>query len=299
MGKKKALVIYYSQMGQTRDAITAFLRGFSRHAHCDLVQIEPQEQFAFPWKMNAFFRAFPRCIKARPPSIKPLAIDWSQYDLIILGYQVWFLSPSLPIQGFLDSQCAKELKDKPVVTLATCRNLWISAFNTIRNSLTGLGANFVGQITLCERNPVWASFVTTPFWIFTGRKQGFWFFPPAGIAPEQFATLEPKGEQLGQLLANGAALQCTATAELLGSNLGTVSLAMMEWVGIRVFHFWAGLILRLAPTPGFTQDLLLVFFRLSLVITILTVAPCTRIFEILVHNDPKWTAQFSRPLPHP
>jgi hypothetical protein len=292
--KKKALVIFYSQMGQTQEAITALLQGLSKHVAVDQLKIESEDKFSFPWQMRAFFRVFPRCIRGLAPAVNLDTVDWHQYDLIILGYQVWFLSPSLPMQGFLNSPSAAQLRGKPVVTLATCRNLWISALNTVKARLANLGAEFVGQITLCERNPVWASFVTTPYWIFTGRKQGLRFLPPAGIAAEQFATLEPKGEQLGRLLASGADHRTMTEAGLFGANSQSVSLAMMEWIGIRFFRIWAGLIAALAPAAGLAQDILLLLFRLNLVVLILVVVPLTRIFQMLVGNDPRWVARFSR-----
>jgi hypothetical protein len=292
--KKKALIICYSQMGQTQDAIAAFLRGFAKHVVVDRIAIEPVEKFPFPWKMRTFFRVFPRCIQGPVPSVENANVDWDQYDLIVLGYQVWFLSPSLPMQGFLNSSCAVGLRGKRVVTLVTCRNLWIAALNRISAKLGNLGAEFIGQITLCERNSVLASFVTTPFWIFTGRKRGLRFLPPAGIAMEQFATLEPKGEHLGQWLADGGDRCSVADSGVLGSNQESVSLAMMEWIGVRFFRFWAGLIYACAPKVGFAQDFLLVLFRLNLVVLILAVVPCAKIFEILVGNDPKWATRLGR-----
>ena len=36
------------------------------------------------------------------------------YDLVVLGYQTWYLSPSLPTTGFLKSRYAKVLKGKTI-----------------------------------------------------------------------------------------------------------------------------------------------------------------------------------------
>jgi hypothetical protein len=42
-----------------------------------------------------------------------------KYDLIIFGYQVWYLTPSIPIISFLKSGYAENiLKDTPVVTVS-------------------------------------------------------------------------------------------------------------------------------------------------------------------------------------
>ncbi len=295
---KKALILYYSQTGQTQAAIDAFATGFSKSVAYDVLRIEPSEKFAFPWKISSFFRAFPRCVKGLAPSIEPLDIDWKNYDLVILGYQVWFLSPSLPVQGFLNSKDAEGLRGKSVITIITCRNLWYSALGRIRARLNELGATHLGQITLCELSPVWASFVTTPRWMLTGKKAAFAFFPAAGISPVDFEPMEEKGLRLGRAwISGGSNASHTFSADWeqqFGSNLTKVSLAMMDWIGIRVFRAWAGFILKLAPRAGLKQDLLLVAFRLNLIALILTVAPCTKIFEVLVNNDPKWADRFSR-----
>jgi hypothetical protein len=42
-----------------------------------------------------------------------------KFDLIIFGYQVWYLTPSIPIISFLKSGFAENiLKDTPVVTVS-------------------------------------------------------------------------------------------------------------------------------------------------------------------------------------
>jgi hypothetical protein len=44
----------------------------------------------------------PECILGVPPEIEPPGFDPIEpFDLVVLAYQVWFLSPSLPVQGFL------------------------------------------------------------------------------------------------------------------------------------------------------------------------------------------------------
>jgi hypothetical protein len=283
---KKVLVISYSQAGQTQRALTTFLRGFEKNVQCDRVVIEPKEKFPFPWKMSHFFRVFPRSVRGVAPEIENPQIRWDDYDLVILGFQVWFLSPSLPIQGFLQSPYASGLRRKKVVTLVTCRNLWHSASRTVHDKLTALGAQHLGQITLGETSPLWASFVTTPRWMLTGKKSAFAFFPEAGISAEEFAKLEEKGERLG--LSWVSSQGHTLSKNEYGSNLKKVSLSLMDAIGFRFFLFWSAFILLLAPRAGILQDILLLLFRVNLVLLILTVAPCTKLFEVLVGNSPKW-----------
>ncbi len=279
----RTLFLYYSQTGQSAEAIETLARSFQ--PDCDIVRFECEETFNFPWSMSGFFRAFPRCVRGLAPRTKPTGVDWEKYDLIVLGYQVWFLSPSLPFQGFLKSPEAHGLRGKKVVTVLTCRNLWYSASKTVRGALIKLGAEFLGQVTICELSPLWASFVTTPRWMLTGRKNAFSFFPPAGIQAADFTALAAVGRQLHRSWSESHGQ--TIERELLKSNLDRVSLRLMDRIGNRFFRAWAPAILALAPRPGPWQDILLILFRLNLIALIVSVGPCTKIIELLVGNDSK------------
>ncbi len=57
-----------------------------------------------------------------------------------LAYQVWFLSPSLPVTAFLKSAAAAVLKDTPVITFIACRNMWLSAQEKMKVMLRDAGA---------------------------------------------------------------------------------------------------------------------------------------------------------------
>jgi hypothetical protein len=284
---KKVLIVYYSQAGQTERAVEHLARGLGRAVATDLRRIEPEEPFKFPWSMRNFFRAFPRCVQSVAPRTQPLNLRWDDYDLVLLAYPVWFLSPALPMQGFLLSEEARGLQGKTVITVATCRNLPLSAGIWMKDRIAALGGYFAGQLAACERTPLWASFVTTPRWMLTGRKNAFWFWPPAGLSDSDFAQIEATAAGIAQAWAasNGDPARLPA----LGSNLNRVSLLLMDRIGHDVFFRpWSRLILRLFPKPGLGQDLLLVLFRISLVVLIICGSPCIRIFEWSVRNNPSW-----------
>ena len=273
---KKVLTIYYSQAGQTQRAVESFLRGFGKSVPTDSVAIEPLEKFDFPWSIRNFFRVMPRCVQRKAPEIKPLQVNWENYEFVILAYQVWFLSPSLPLQGFLNSPSAGGLKGKKVLALATCRNLWRSAALTLVQMLKKTNCSFLGQITLCELSPLWASFVTTPRWMLKGKKSPFWFFPAAGIEDQEFEKLEEKAIRIGRMFAQTDRI---SRSELC-SNLNRPSLDKMEQIGFPFFRLWSAWILWVAPQPNFWQDFWLLLFRLNLVLLIVCVAPCTKLYEI-------------------
>ncbi|MGZ3722940.1 MAG: flavodoxin family protein [Bdellovibrionales bacterium] len=280
---KKALFLYYSQTGQTARAMNLLAKGFSQVAECDTAVYTVSEKFAFPWKMTAFFRAFPRCVLGLAPQLVDLPVDLEKYDLIILGGQVWFLSPSLPLQAFFQSDRAQAVRGKKIISVITCRNIWYSALNTLRAAVEKLGGKFLGQITICEISPIWASFVTTPRWMLTGKKEPFAFFPAAGIREEDFAQLEAKGRQMATSWLNSN--EQTVSPDLLKSNLDRPSIRLMNKLGFPVFKFWASLIMRVAPQPGLWQDFCLILFRINLIILIVVLAPYTKVVEVLLGRN--------------
>jgi hypothetical protein len=101
-----------------------------------------------------------------PPELQPVAFDPDgRFDLVIIAYQVWFLSPSLPVTGFLKSEAARVLKGKPVVTLIVCRNMWLTAQEKMKTLIASKGGHLIDNVALVDRGAPWTTFVTTPRWL--------------------------------------------------------------------------------------------------------------------------------------
>ncbi len=100
--------------------------------------------------------------------------DEDDFDLIILAYTVWFLSPAIPISSFLKSSYAKKkFKDKPVITLIACRNMWIMAQEKVKVLLKELEATLIDNVVLIDKGSSLETFITTPRWMLTGKKDSF------------------------------------------------------------------------------------------------------------------------------
>src|SRR5271168_3103869 len=117
---KKVLAIYYTQSGQMRDIINSFTAPIEGSgASVEKIQVKLVSDYAFPWTGKRFFSVMPDCVLDVPAQLEPLALKEKTYDLIILGYQPWFLSPSIPSNSILQSEEFKAiLKDTPVVTIS-------------------------------------------------------------------------------------------------------------------------------------------------------------------------------------
>lgn len=108
---EKILVLYYSQTGTTR----AVAQEISKRIGADIeeiVMVDPYEE--------DYDATIKRCLKEREqgfvPSIQPVKADISRYDVIFIGYPVWFGTYAPPVAAFLDSV---DLSGKKVVPFCT------------------------------------------------------------------------------------------------------------------------------------------------------------------------------------
>jgi hypothetical protein len=182
--KPRILVLYYTQTGQVQRILESIVAGMDGNADIEAAEIEPVTPYPFPWPSGSFYDILPTVMAHSTVPLKPLstACTGKDYDLVILGYQPWFLNPSLPVISFLKSEQAQLLKNKPVVTVTGCTKMWLHAQEEVKKYLTGLNAHLVGNIVLkdCTPNPV--SFITSARWMYKGKKEAGHILPDAGVA---------------------------------------------------------------------------------------------------------------------
>ena len=205
---KNVLVIHYSQSGQLTEILDNLTLPLSSDDEINITHytIEMEKEFPFPWNKSAFFNAFPESFLQIPAAIKAPsnAILEKQYDLIILGYQVWYLSPSIPVNSFLKSAFAKQIfKNTPVITVIGARNMWVKAQEKMKVLLADLGANLVGNIALVDRNINHVSVVTIVHWMFSGEKTKYLgIFPKPGVSESEIKNASKFGNIIKQSLLN-------------------------------------------------------------------------------------------------
>ena len=249
--KPKILVLYYTQTGQLRQILDSILCDISKDVEIDYAPIEPVKPFPVPWTALQFFDAMPETVEQLPVAVKPLPSDIAEknYDLIIFGYQPWFLNPSQPTTAFLQTEYTKVFNNKPVITVIGCRNMWLHAQEKVKDYLQKANARLVGNIVLSDSNTNLISLLTVIRWSFKGQKEASGLLPAAGVqdadvaAAKRFGGIIYKHQQSDnlfdlqrELLANGA----------VPLNPGLV---ILEQRGIKNFRFWAKVI-REKGGPG-------------------------------------------------
>ena len=196
---KRILVIYYTQSGQLKEIADNFVAPFQKQEiPVDFYEIQMETPYPFPWTNESFFGAFPESFLELPQPIKamPPDIETQEYDLVVLAYQVWYLSPSIPVTSFLKSEQARVLLEgKPVVTLSGTRNMWIKAQEKVRNMLVKKGARIVANIALTDRHYNHISVLTIVHWLFTGKKDKYLgIFPLPGVSQKDITNATQYGE---------------------------------------------------------------------------------------------------------
>jgi hypothetical protein len=222
MDKPRVLVLYYSQSGQLRDIIDQILSDVRSELDVRYAPIQPIKAWPFPWKASSFFDAMPECVVQQPAPVVPLpdAVVRRDYDLIILGWQPWFLHPSQPITAFLQSKSAAVLEGKPVITVVGCRNMWLNAGEKIKEDLMRVGAKQVGNIVLTDTNPNLVSLLTIIRWAFSGKKEASRWLPAAGVQDRDIKAAIAFGKPIleaANALAEGRYTQSGAGAHLASS----------------------------------------------------------------------------------
>lgn len=184
---KKVLIVYYTQSGQLQEIVERFATPLVQAGvTVETVRIHPQQDFAFPWTSDRFFDAMPESVIGKPMPINALSFKEQSYDLIVIAYQPWFLSPSIPTTSLLhDQSFLKLIKNTPVITLIGARNMWLNAQEKMKKSLKEAAAHLVGNIALVDRNSNLISAVTILHWMLTGRKdKKYGVFPNPGVSDQ-------------------------------------------------------------------------------------------------------------------
>jgi len=281
---KKVLVLYYSQSGQLKSVMDRIVTPLSQcsDVHTDYLTIEPVTPYPYPWPFYRFFNVFPEAVYLDGCPVKALETE-EEYDLIVLGYTSWFLSPSIPVTGFLQSDQAKKLfKGKPVVTVIACRDMWLMAQEKMKTLLTDLGAQLIDNVVLTDQGKSLYTFVTTPRWMLTGKKDSFWLFPPAGVYEKEIEAASRFGDRLCIALQNN---EERSKLPLL-SNMGAVNvngkLIATEHIAHRSFLIWSKLIKKAGAQNSRGRNIVITIYVSFLLTLILTVVPLNMLIRKLL-----------------
>ncbi|SRX72246.1 hypothetical protein [Aequorivita antarctica] len=280
---KEVLIIYYSQTGQLFDILRNIASTISgENVNISYCEIVPKNKFPFPWTQQEFYGAFPETFLQIPAPLEaiPSEILQKKYDLVILGYTTWYLTPSIPVNSFLKSAEAKSLLGKtPVITVSASRNMWIMAQEKVKKLLVANNAKLVGNIALTDRNLNHISVITIVHWLMGGKKtKMLGIFPKPGVSDNDIEAASRFGVPIQKALYQNEYSDLQKNLLDVGAVKVDPSLIATDIRGNIVFTKWAN---HLIKKEGQEREKWLVYFKYYLLFAIWLIAPIVFIVFLL------------------
>lgn len=278
---KKVLAIHFSQSGQLTEIMTNFCNSL-KDVEVEYQKIVPSNPFPFPWTTYVFFDQMPETVLEKPIEIEPIHFKQEKYDLIVFGYQPWYLSPSMPATALLHGEKFKKLlKNTDVITLIGSRNMWLNAQESIKKYMLEAGGNLRGNIALADRSHNLVGVITILHWMLTGQKTKKWgFFPTPGVSDEDIAHARVFGKLASTHLQTNS---WDGYQEKVIKNEGAVvptNILFIEERAKRLFVIWANIITKKA-TQG-KRKTWVASFKYYLIFVLFIVSPVLLLFYRLL-----------------
>ena len=282
---KNVLVIYYSQSGQLESIARNIAMPLLKSDNVNVIfhEIQLEKPFPFPWNNEAFFGAFPESFLQIPTVLKPVSeeIMKTKFDLILLHYQVWYLTPSVPVNSFLKSPEAKILlNNTPVVTINGSRNMWIMAQEKVKVLLKQSNALLKGNIALVDRVGNLISVITIVEWMFSGvKKKYLGIFPLPGVSDKDITESSKFGEViLSSLLENNFENLQQRLLEIDAVRVSSY-LVTVDKTANKIFTKWSSLIIK----KGESRKFWLKAFKVYLLLAIWLISPIVYILHVIMY----------------
>lgn len=285
---KKVLVVTYSQSGQIDSIVKNVVTEIEKDSdiQIDFESLIPEPEFPFPWPDMSFWDAMPESVRKIPSKLNPLQFDPNKkYDLIILGYPIWFLSPPVPLTTFLKSDEAKKvMANTPVITAIGARNMWVSAQEDIKKMIFENKGKLVGNIALHDRHQNLLSVVTIIYWLMTGKKDRYLgIFPKPGVSEEDIEQAKRFGTPVLDALLSGNYANLQDHLRQMNAVELAPDITSMERNAKRIFYIWSGFILKKGG-PGATERIArLKMFKWYLLFVIFAVSPIASLVFYLTY----------------
>jgi menaquinone-dependent protoporphyrinogen IX oxidase len=285
---KEVLIVYYTQSGQLQEIVQNIASAFDEEkVNITYYKIRPEKEYGFPWKEADFYDAFPESFLQIPCKLHPpkAEIALKKYDLVILGYQVWYLTPSIPINSFLTSDFGKKILDKtPVVTVIACRNMWLMAQEKMKRLLLSCNAHLVGNIALVDRHINHISVITIVHWMLGGKKSKYLgIFPKPGVSDQDIKASKTFGVPINKALLTDNYTDLQDNLLTLNAVKVKPLLIQTDKRGNVLFTKWANLIIKKGPTGNPKRKKLLVLFKYYLLFAIWAIAPIVFIVFLVTY----------------
>jgi flavodoxin len=279
---KKILIIYYSQTGQLKDVIDSILAPVKKNPEVSVVyeELKPKPPYPFPWTTYQFCDVFPESVAEVSCDLQPLSRNTDDdYDLIIIAYTVWYLSPSIPVATFLQSlQAEKIMHGRPVLTIIGCRNMWLLAQEKVKQKIKRIGAHLTGNIVLTDKTNNLVGVLTIAVWMLTGKKDRFLkIFPHPGISDQDIKEAGRFGEKILRAVTDDRFILTQTDLNARGAVTVNPALLIMEKRVSKIFKIWSDFIRKKGAAGDPKRSKRVRAFMVYLITAVIVLAPLAAI----------------------
>ena len=123
-GNGRYLVLYCSRTGSTE----RMAQQIQQTLDCDILEVEPQTPYESDYNgmLNRAQEELAAIRQGNYPAIKTSVEDFGNYDIVFVGYPIWYGSMGTPMQTFLHNHASK-LAGKRIALFASSGSSGISA----------------------------------------------------------------------------------------------------------------------------------------------------------------------------
>ena len=283
---KKVALFYYTQTGQAFRIADKICEPLEQ-AGCEVVrkEIVPETPFPFPWSAMSFFQAFPESRLGVPCKLKPIDLnDIMDADLVLIAGQSWYLSWSIPIHSFFQSEEIRNyLKGRNIVVTMGCRNMWVMTQQKTREYIREIGGRYVGFISLQDKAPNLVSVITIIRWLLYGKKDATRLLPAAGVSAEDIENATVYGRIIHEAMERND--YANMQEELMKKEAVTFlsSVYFIENNGYKLWGQWARFILKKGVYNDPKREPYLRIFCAYLFFVLYVISPIGMIFYGLTY----------------
>ena len=270
---KKILVLHFSQTGQLTEILNHLTEPLLEN-DLDFVSLSMKRKFPFPWNADTFFNEMPETVLEKGEALDTFQLKHAKYDLILFGYQPWFLSPSLPASSILQNpMIQKVMENTPVVTVIGARNMWLNAQESVKKMILANQGQLVGNLAFIDENNNLASAVSILHWMLKGKKEKKWgIFPKPGVSDEHILGASKFGLIIAKILQSEKWDQLQPLILLNQGVKVPTNILFIEQRAKIIFKLWAKLIVK-KEEQGRNRIFWVRFFKYYLVFALFIVAP--------------------------
>ncbi len=198
----RVLFVYFTYTKQTLKVVEAMTEVFRargcdvEHAAIDLTDARYTDrfhEFPMPHPFRELVGMIPAELRRATGEISiPDEARGGDYDLVCIGSPTWWLSTSVPIRSYLESEAARMvLNDTDFATVVVCRRYFGHNLRTVKKLASRLGARYVDGIHFAYQGGQVKSLMSLLSYLGSGEYRDRYLgvpIPPTNIQEDQLDT---------------------------------------------------------------------------------------------------------------